>query len=125
MNKKLLLIAPVVVFGLNEPFVVEAQTNCVIPSIPANCQAAPQITVNRNSMNVSPPNICASPGQTIPVQVRPMGETAEVVSKGGAGWLSGNGGEFEIYVPDDASGDFDYAIYFPDGSCIDPRISVD
>ena len=56
---------------------------------------------------------------------RAIGETARVVSKGGADWSSGDGGDFEIYVPDDASGDFDYAIYFPDDSCIDPRISVD
>ena len=96
MNKKLLLIAPVLVFGLNEPLKVEAQDNCVIPNVPDNCQAARQITINKNSMDVSPPNICAAPGQTIPVQVRPIGETARVVSKGGADWLSGDGGDFDL-----------------------------
>ena len=125
MNKNILLMAPVVLFGLNDSLDVVAQPACEVPDIPPVCQAAPGLTLTQNSVNVSPPNICASAGQSIPVQVQPRGATARVVSKSGAPWLSGEGGNFTIDIPPGTTGEFDYAVYFSDGSCIDPRISVD
>jgi hypothetical protein len=45
-------------------------------------------------------------------------------------WLIGkndpDSGGFELKIPEDAAdGDYDYMILFADGSCIDPRITLE
>jgi hypothetical protein len=58
----------------------------------------------------------------IDVIVTPSGTTASINGKSG-GWPSGSGSSFTITAPD--QGTYDYDVTFEDGSCIDPRISVD
>ena len=124
MNKKLLVLAPLALFGLNEPAEVGAQADCATVNVPPVCQRGSQVTINTQTSNVSPPNVCASPGSSVSFNVVPTG-TAVVVSKNGTSWLSGSGNAFAINVPGDAAGSYDYAVFFEDGSCIDPRISID
>jgi plastocyanin len=91
-------------------------------SVPPTCQAGSRININNNSKNISPPNLCAAPGDMIEVIVTPAGTTASIDGKSG-GWPSGSGSSFTITAPE--QGTYDYDVTFEDGSCIDPRISVD
>jgi hypothetical protein len=119
MNKKLLLAAPLCLLAFHGTSQVTAQA-CATQNIPAACQGGGRITINNETRNVSPPNLCATPGQTIDVNVVPSG-SASIGGKGG-GWPAGSGSSFTITAP--GAGNYDYNVTFQDGSCLDPRISV-
>lgn len=122
MKKAILLAAPLgllVAYGTSQVTAQDGQ--CEQMDIPPVCQPASRININNNSKNVSPPNICVSAGQSITVSVSPAGTTASVEGKGG-GWPYGSGSDFTLEAP--GSGDYDYNVIFEDGSCLDPRITV-
>ena len=122
MNKKVLIALPLCLIGFHGTSPVTAQGNCQQMSVPPVCQGGGRININNNSNNMSPPNLCASPGQTIQVNVTPAGTTASIDGKSG-GWPNGSGSSFTITAPYSA-GSYDYNVTFQDDSCIDPRISV-
>jgi hypothetical protein len=124
MKTKPLIGIPLLMVALHEPVEVVAQAECVMQEPPPVCQNAQRININVNSRNIAPGNICIEPGDSITVNVTPNGASARIESKDGTAWLGGQGGSFNIQVPEDASGEYDYDVYFPDGSCIDPRITV-
>ena len=111
---------------------VTVAQDCVVMDPPGMCQSASGITINRQSHIVAPPNYCASAGEDIQVRVVPAnGPVGTVVTSPKIPentWLNGtndpdpNG--FELIVPADASGEYDYKVVFSDGYCIDPRISI-
>jgi hypothetical protein len=121
--KRLLMLAapPLLVLALYEPTDVTAQVNCAPMNIPPVCQDTNQITINNDSNTIGPPNICVDPGETITVNVRPNG-TATIQPKSGS-WPTGSGASFTLQAPS-SPGEYDYNVYFSDGSCIDPRIRV-
>lgn len=122
MKKTILLAAPlglVLFYGTSQ--VTAQDDECESMSIPV-CQDGRQITINNNGKMVSPPNLCVDPGETIEVNVTPDGTSASIESKEG-GWPSGSGSSFTLVAPEEA-GSYDYNVYFSDGSCLDPRISV-
>ena len=121
MNKTALIAIPLCLVGFHGITTVTAQDACKPMQIPATCQGGGQININNNSKNISPPNLCASPGETIQVNVSPAGTTASIGGKSG-GWPSGSGSSFTITAP--AANSYDYNVTFEDGSCIDPRIIV-
>lgn len=125
MKNKILWLVPalVVVVATQGPSRVVAQDECVTVEIPTACQGGGRLTLNANSLNVSPPNLCATPGSRIEVNVVPQG-FASIQPKGGGTWPRGSGETFTLDVPEEP-GTYDYAVYFENGSCIDPRISVD
>lgn len=126
MNKKkgLLVGIPLLMIALYEPGRVDAQVECE-PQRPAPvCQNARRITINVSSKIIAPGNICIDPGDSISVRVTPNESSARIEAKNGEDWLSGSGSEFSISVPESADGEYDYNVYFLDGSCIDPRITV-
>lgn len=120
MNKKLLIALPACLLFIEGTPDVTAQGACRPMDVPPVCQAAGRITLNNETYNISPPNICASPGQVIDVNVVPRGN-ARIVGK--RGWPVGGGRSFTITAPESA-GEYDYDVYFDDGSCIDPRVTV-
>jgi hypothetical protein len=120
MNKKVLIAIPLCLIGFFGTVQVTAQDNCAAMSIPPVCQGGGSININNNSKNISPPNLCATPGETIQVNVTPSG-TASIDGKDG-GWPNGSGSSFTITAP--ATGSYDYNVTFEDGTCIDPRIVI-
>ena len=121
MKKTILLAAPlglVLFYGTSQ--VTAQDPECKSMDIPV-CQDGTQITINNNGKAVAPPNLCVDPGETITVNVSPDGTSASIEGKDG-GWPSGSGSSFTLVAPD--SGTYDYNVYFSDGSCLDPRISV-
>ena len=124
MNKKVMLTVPIMVLAFySTSQITTAQPNCAPPSGPMpDCMNAQQITINNNSKNISPRNICVNPGDTITVNVRPNGTTARIDAKSGA-WPAGDGTSFQLFVPE-TPGIYDYNVHFEDGSCIDPRVTV-
>lgn len=124
MYKKTLVAAAILVAAAQQPTAIVAQEECEVQEVPPVCQDARRININTNSKDVSPRNICVDPGATIPVQVTPEGNSATIAGKSGPDWLHGNGETFSLHVPDTATGEFDYNVYFADGTCIDPRIKV-
>lgn len=121
MNKKILIAIPVCLIGFHGTSQVTAQGDCVEVPVPPACQGGGRITINTTSNNISPPNLCASPGESIDVNVVPGGSVT-ITGKDG-GWPNGSGSSFTLVAPD--AGAYDYNVYFEDGSCVDPRISVD
>ena len=124
MTKKTPIALAMLVAAVYQPTAIVAQDECEVQEVPPVCQDARRININANSKNVSPRNICAEPGDTIPVQVTPPGNSVTIAGKGAVEWLQGSGETFVLQVPDSATGEFDYNVYFADGSCIDPRIKV-
>lgn len=120
MNKKLLIALPACLLLIEGAPELTAQDACAPMEVPPVCQPAARITINNQSHTIAPPNICAASGQVIPVNVVPSG-TAQIVGK--RGWPAGGGSSFTITAPERA-GEYDYDVYFGDGSCIDPRITV-
>jgi hypothetical protein len=121
MNKAILLAAPlglVLFYGM--PHLTAQEQECRTMSIPT-CQDGTRITINNNGNTVAPPNLCVDPGKAITVSVSPEGTSARMEGKDG-GWPSGSGQSFELVAP--GSGAYDYNVYFSDGSCLDPRITV-
>ena len=121
MKKTILLAAPlgfVLFYGTSQ--VTAQDPECESMTVPV-CQDGTQITINNNGRMVAPPNLCVDPGETIEVKVTPEGTSASIEGKNG-GWPSGSGASFTLVAPD--SGTYDYNVYFSDGSCLDPRISV-
>jgi hypothetical protein len=121
MNKKAFFAVPLCLIALHGTSQVTAQDNCVAMDVPPVCQGGGRININNNSHNISPRNLCASPGETIEVNVTPAGTEASIFGKSG-GWPNGSGGSFTITAP--AENDYEYNVSFADGTCIDPRISV-
>jgi len=121
MNKKVLIAIPFCLIGFHGTSQVTAQADCQQMSVPPVCQEGRRININNNSNNMSPPNLCARPGETIDVNVTPAGTTARIDGKSG-GWPNGSGSSFTITAP--ATGTYDYNVTFEDGYCIDPRIIV-
>jgi hypothetical protein len=121
MNKAILLAAPLgLVLFYGTTLVTAQEQECRTMSIPA-CQDGTRININNNGNALAPPNLCVDPGETIEVNVVPEG-SASIEGKDG-GWPSGSGSSFTLVAPEE-SGDYDYNVYFSDGSCLDPRISV-
>ncbi|MDX1482467.1 MAG: hypothetical protein R3315_12365 [Woeseiaceae bacterium] len=111
-----------------------ADYDCEIVSIPA-CTGNPQsITINTNPNNkvVAPPNYCAGPNETITFKVTPTNSAkrsvAVVPKSPGDIWMIGtndpNANEFSIETPA-SEGEYGYTVIFADGTCIDPRITVE
>ena len=122
MNKKILIALPLCLVGFDGTSPVTAQDVCKLMEVLPVCQEdARQITINKNSMNVSPPNFCATAGGTIEVRITPTGTMATLRGKTG-GWPNDSGTSITLNVP--AAGSYDYYVHFEDGSCIDPRITV-
>ena len=121
MNKKVLIAIPLCLIGIHGTSQVTAQDNCVPMSVPPVCQGGGRITINTNTQDISPPNLCATPGESIAVNVVPSGSVT-IVGKGG-GWPDGNGSSFTLTAP--GVGSYDYNVIFEDDSCVDPKISVD
>jgi hypothetical protein len=120
MNKKVLIAIPICLIGFHGSMQVTAQGECPQMDVPAVCQGGGRININNTSKNISPPNLCAEPGQVIEVIVTPDG-TASIDGKNG-GWPNGSGSSFTITAPE--TGSYDYNVRFEDGTCIDPRIIV-
>lgn len=120
MKKLILLAAPLGLLGFYGMSPVTADVECKSMTIPA-CQNGNRITINNNSNQVAPPNLCVAPGDEITVSVSPHGTSASVEGKDG-GWPNGSGSSFTLVAPE--SGTFDYNVHFSDGSCLDPRIRV-
>ncbi len=122
MKKTVMLTAPLMILAYySSTQVTTAQEPCEIRTPPDNCQPAQRITINNQSKNVSPPNVCLDAGNTITVNVTPSG-SASMQGKDG-GWPSGSGTSWELHAPE-TEGEYDYNVYFEDGSCLDPRITV-
>lgn len=121
MNKKLLVSIPLSVLLFQGTATVTAQDGCEPMDVPPVCQNARKITINVNSKKISPRNICVDPGQEIPVKVKPRGSSVTIEGKMG-GWPSGSGKKFVLIAPE--GGEYDYNVFFEDGSCIDPRVTV-
>lgn len=122
MNKKALIAIPLCLVGFyGISTVTTAQDGCQLMEVPPACQGGGQININTLTRNIAPPNLCASPGDTIKVNVAPAGTTASIDGKTG-GWPSGSGAAFTITAPE--AGSYDYNVTFEDGTCIDPRIIV-
>lgn len=122
MNKKLLLALPCTLVLFHGAPTVTAQDECEPMDVPPECQNAPQISINTNSKNISPRNICVEPGQEIPVQVTPSGESVTLEGKSG-GWPNASGPDILLIAPDDL-GEYNYNVRFEDDVCIDPRLTV-
>ena len=121
MNKKTLLVLPLCVIGIHSATQVTAQSVCQPIEVPSVCQGNHRININTISKNISPLNVCASPGEAITISITPANSTATIEGKNG-GWPYGRGGTFTIVAPDE--GTYEYNVHFEDGTCIDPRISV-
>ena len=126
MKKTIMLTVPLLVlayYGTSQ--VTTAEVECVKqPGDMPTCQNAPHVNINNQSKNISPRNICGTPGQTITFNVTPNGTTASMEGKDG-GWPMGSGSSWQIVVPEAEAGEyFDYNVHFEDDSCIDPRITV-
>lgn len=121
MNMKLLVSLPLSLVLFQGTSTVTAQGACEPMDVPAVCQNARKITINVNSKKISPRNICVDPGQELRVHVKPRGSSVTIEGKTG-GWPSGSGEKFVLVAPDE--GEHDYNVYFEDGSCIDPRVTV-
>jgi hypothetical protein len=121
MNKKVLIAIPLCLIGIHQTSQVTAQDDCVEMSVPPACTGRGSITINTNSKNISPPHLCASPGESISVNIVPSG-SVEIEGKD-SGWPNGSGSSFTITAP--GVGSYDYNVHFEDGSCVDPKISVD
>lgn len=120
MNKKPLLLLPVSVLLIQGSPDVTAQDPCEPIDVPPVCQAGNRITIiNNETYGIAPLNICAAPGDDIEVKVVPQG-SARIEGK--RGWPSGSGESFIITAP--AAGEYNYNVYFEDGTCIDPRVTV-
>ncbi len=124
MEKKTPIVMAMLIAAAYQPTAIVAQVECEVQEVPPVCQDARGININTNSKNVSPRNICVDPGDTISVQVTPAGNSVTIAAKNGADWLHGSGETFTVQVPASATGEFDYNVYFEDGTCIDPRIKV-
>ena len=93
MNKKFLIAIPLCLLGFYGTSQVTAQDpECEVVSVPPTCQGASRININTNSRNISPRNICVSPGQTFDVDVRPTGSVT-IRGKDG-GWPDASGASF-------------------------------
>lgn len=119
MNKKLLVSLPLTVLLIQGAPDVTAQDECERIDVPPVCQDARRITINNQTYRIAPLNICAAAGDEIEVNVVPEG-SARIEGK--TGWPSGSGERFFITAPE--TGEYDYNVYFEDGSCIDPRVTV-
>jgi hypothetical protein len=90
------------------------------------CQAGRTITINNEAHTYKPDNLCVTAGDVIRVNVTPSG-TATIRSKSGD-WPNGSNGSersFTITAPPvTAETSYDYNVFFSDGSCKDPRITV-
>jgi len=124
MNKKILTTLSLCVIGVHGTSQVTAQGACTQVTVPPVCQGGSQININNMSKEISPPNLCATPGEAITVRVTPPGTTAIMHGKDG-GWpyaSNGSNETFTIIAPGD--GEYNYNVTFEDGTCIDPRITV-
>ena len=107
---------------------------CVVVDLPGMCASAPAIMIHTNTHKVAPPNYCARPGEDIQVNVRPIGGkvgtvvTSPKIDIPENAWLNGgnesDSNGFELIVPPDAEGEYNYKVVFSDGHCIDPMIKV-
>jgi hypothetical protein len=122
MKKTILLAAPLglaVLYGATQ--VTAEHHECRQMNLPT-CVDANQININNRGNTAGPPSICVDPGETITVRVTPEGTEASIEGKNG-GWPSGSGSEFTLVAPMEP-GDYDYNVYFEDGSCLDPRVRI-
>jgi hypothetical protein len=124
VNKNVLVAVAVVLLGTLGPLKASTQTfeGCITVDVPEKCQPAPRLTINAESKKVAPPNMCVQTGKAVQVNVVPGSASVRIVSKDGAEWLSGQGKSFSIDVPASAAGRHDYAVFFEDGTCLDPAL---
>lgn len=123
--KKLMLLSAsfLLVFALYEPSDVTAQGNCEPMGGMANCRVGGRVTINNEGNIVGPPCVEIEPGGSITFNISPPGTTARIEPKNGGSWPFHNGESITLQAPS-SDGDYDYNVYFSDGSCIDPRIRV-
>ena len=143
MNKKLLLILPLVIC-VSACATMQPSTTmtCMTITPDSNCggdQHFPIVTINTQSgIVIDRNNACATPGAKIEFRVVPPGQndvgSVSVRAKNPSDtWLNGTNSpdekKIEILVPDwvessDTGVDYDYAIYTSGGVCVDPRVEV-
>lgn len=94
----------------------------------------PKVNLNLQTMKANPPNVCASPGSTIEINISPKPEfpgTVSVVAKDPTNtWLNGTNAPDSktilIYVPawTSLNTDNDYGFTTSLGTCVDPRVQI-
>lgn len=109
-----------------------ADYDCEIVEIPVCTGSPPAITINVQAKTIAPRNYCAPPNSVVKFQVRPINSplrSAAVVPKHpGDTWMIGtndpNANEFTVETPATLA-EYGYTVIFADGTCIDPRITVE
>ena len=135
MNKLLAFTVPIglllVACGGQKP---PEPGECKVISIPARCVSMATYTISTMGHTVTPPHYCAPPGDiTINIQP-PHSDAGSVITKPknpalpNVDWLNGTNapdGSILVLKPGDApNGGYNYFVYFADGSCIDPKITI-
>lgn len=116
---------------------MDDETGCVTLGYPEACTGnpnLPKVTINRNTLKVSPPRVCANSGTTLEITLVPTpeyepGDTVITPKAAENDWLQGdNSGDknlIEIEIPlETGTDEYDYKVDFSDGKCIDPRVDV-
>jgi len=138
MNKLLAFTVPIglllVACGPHQPI----PKDCVVVTIERDkCPSPPGgIMINRNGHAVTPINYCLPQGEVI-IQFTvkpPNGPLGSVTTKPkieddpAHDWLNGtndpDANSFALDATGAPPGEYDYYVYFADGYCIDPRITI-
>ena len=109
-----------------------ANYDCEIVSIPVCTGSPPSITINVQAKTIAPRNYCAPPNSVVRFDVRPINSplrsTAVVPKNPGDTWMIGtndpDANEFTVETPATLD-EYGYTVIFADGTCIDPRITVE
>lgn len=107
---------------------------CKTERTPAQCDRGqpPQITITPGAIQAAPPRYCVAAGGTVEFMVAGDPEKASVATVPDNPyqiWLYRSNAEdaktFSIQVPSDQeAGDYKYLVFFKNGKCIDPMITV-
>lgn len=112
-------------------------TGCKSYTPPKTCQGNPQVprvTLNLDTLEANPPNVCANRGETLVYNLVPTpsepGTVAVRAKNRSDSWLAGtnspNPREIRVSIPGwvEADSDHDYSFEMSDGKCLDPRVRV-
>lgn len=138
MNKKILFVLPLCGLFVSCAPMDTTPDECVSFVYSGDCDGDkhfPLVTLNTNTLNISPKRVCAVRESTIEFRVVPPGKndvgSVTVRAKDPLDtWLNGSNSpdemKIEIFIPAwvEPEEDYDYAIYLSDGQCIDPRVRV-
>ena len=139
MNKTILFVLPLsLMLASCASVMVSAPGGChvasVIPTVCTGSKDNPKVSFNSNTLKASPPNVCAEPGATLEISIKPVahnkiGSVAVIAKDPKDSWLSGTNSpdktKIEILIPAwVAEGDHDYGFLTFDGKCLDPRINI-